>query len=76
MPKTATPTQSLRRVTLNFPAEDYERLRAMAERRRITVTELLRRTVSLQAYLEEMFDGPCSEMFDKSPLTVALQHFR
>jgi hypothetical protein len=77
MPKTITPTTPLRRVTLNFPPADYKRLVSMAQRRGITVTELLRRSVSLQAYLDDMLGSATDVDESKAKDTVVgLQHLR
>lgn len=46
-----------KRLTINLPQELWEDLAARAEQRGISVTELIRRAVALDAYLNDQASG-------------------
>ncbi|HEX3426277.1 MAG TPA: ribbon-helix-helix domain-containing protein [Acidimicrobiales bacterium] len=52
----------MRKVTISMPEEMHAKLRRQARRRGITVTELMRRAVSLY---EVLFDDPQNEVLLK-----------
>lgn len=80
MPKKLTGDNKPHRVTLNFSSDGYDQLIGLAEERRITVTDVVRRSVDAQAYLDAVIGIPpdTSRISEEiAPgIIIALKHLR
>ena len=54
MPRTTHPTAELKRLTINFPADQVERVSASAAAAGVTTTEYLRTAAAVLLHLGEM----------------------
>ena len=67
---------STRKVTVNLPDETIQRIRAIADKHGLTMTEAIRRAIITESYLEDQIEKGNKILLEKPDQTYSELIFR